>query len=234
MTLEAEYGKDAKVACIGPAAEKLSLISAIITDHGSAAARSGLGAVMGSKKLKAVVCRGKPELAVANKEALMALRKEHLDHYNKPGRDGKPWLQGQHYYGTSSITYFGAHSGDSPVKNWGGVGVVDVPDKEPFNPDNVAKDVDKRVGAGIVRWRARPHLKRVPANISTKLEPDDRNMKPRRLSGSVVPITTFKPSIWPTISATATVWIRFQPARLLLSPWNAMKTESLLKRIPVA
>jgi len=43
------------VACIGPAGEKLSLIAGIMTDHGSYAARSGLGAVMGSKKLKAVV-----------------------------------------------------------------------------------------------------------------------------------------------------------------------------------
>src|SRR4030042_816110 len=35
--LEAEYGKDARVACIGPAGEKLSLISAIMTDKGPAA-----------------------------------------------------------------------------------------------------------------------------------------------------------------------------------------------------
>ena len=44
-TLEAEYGKQSRVACIGPAGEKLSLISAIMTDKGSAAGRSGLGAV---------------------------------------------------------------------------------------------------------------------------------------------------------------------------------------------
>ena len=50
--LTAEYGKLSRVGCIGTAGEKLSLISGIMTDHGSAAARSGLGAVMGSKKLK--------------------------------------------------------------------------------------------------------------------------------------------------------------------------------------
>ena len=49
--LTAEYGKQSRVACIGPAGEKLSLIAGILTDHGSLAARSGLGAVMGSKKL---------------------------------------------------------------------------------------------------------------------------------------------------------------------------------------
>ena len=44
-----------KVACIGPAGEKLSCISGVSNDLGRMAARSGLGAVMGSKKLKAVV-----------------------------------------------------------------------------------------------------------------------------------------------------------------------------------
>ena len=42
------------VVTIGPAAEKLSLISGIVNDGGRIAARSGLGAVMGSKRLKAV------------------------------------------------------------------------------------------------------------------------------------------------------------------------------------
>ena len=46
--LMAEY-KDSRVICIGPAGEKLSLVSCIMTNHGSAAGRSGLGAVMGSK-----------------------------------------------------------------------------------------------------------------------------------------------------------------------------------------
>ena len=46
--LMAEYGNQSRVACIGPSGEKISLIAGIMTDHGSAAARSGLGAVMGS------------------------------------------------------------------------------------------------------------------------------------------------------------------------------------------
>ena len=66
-TLMAEYGKESRVACIGPAGEKLSLIACIMTDHGSTAGRSGLGAVMGSKKLKAVVARGTMEVPIADK-----------------------------------------------------------------------------------------------------------------------------------------------------------------------
>ena len=43
--------------CIGPAGENLSLIAAIMNEH-RAAGRSGVGAVMGSKNLKALVIRG--------------------------------------------------------------------------------------------------------------------------------------------------------------------------------
>ncbi|MDI7258821.1 MAG: aldehyde ferredoxin oxidoreductase family protein [Thermodesulfobacteriota bacterium] len=59
-TLLKETDKRASVAAIGPAGEKLVRIACIINDGtaGRAAARCGLGAVMGSKKLKAVVVRG--------------------------------------------------------------------------------------------------------------------------------------------------------------------------------
>lgn len=62
--LKEENGEGARVACIGPAGENLALIAAIINDKHRAAARSGVGAVMGSKNLKAVVVRGslKPTL----------------------------------------------------------------------------------------------------------------------------------------------------------------------------
>lgn len=53
-----ENEEDAKVACIGPAGENLVLFAAIMNDKDRAAGRSGLGAVMGSKNLKAVVVKG--------------------------------------------------------------------------------------------------------------------------------------------------------------------------------
>ena len=48
-TLKNEFGAGARIATIGPAGERLSLISGISNDKGRLAARSGLGAVMGSK-----------------------------------------------------------------------------------------------------------------------------------------------------------------------------------------
>ena len=63
--LTAEYGRQSRVVCIGQAGEKQSLIACIMTDRGSTAGRSGLGAVMGSKKLKAVVVRGTVDVPIA-------------------------------------------------------------------------------------------------------------------------------------------------------------------------
>jgi aldehyde:ferredoxin oxidoreductase len=145
--LNAEYGRQARVACIGQAGEKVSFISCVMTDHGSAAGRSGLGAVMGAKKLKAVVARGAPSLPVADKDLLERLRMDQIKGWQVPR---PPWNQSvierQHKYGTSTITYNSAQSGDTPVKNWGGVGIVDFPDKSMFHEDVVAKSVAKLSG----------------------------------------------------------------------------------------
>jgi aldehyde:ferredoxin oxidoreductase len=56
--LRAETDDDAKVACIGPAGEKLALIANVLNEMHRAAGRSGVGAVMGSKNLKALVVLG--------------------------------------------------------------------------------------------------------------------------------------------------------------------------------
>jgi len=60
--------REFRLACVGPAGEKLVRISSIITDDGRHAARSGVGAVMGSKNLKAVVVKGSQNITVHNYE----------------------------------------------------------------------------------------------------------------------------------------------------------------------
>ncbi len=52
----------ARVSCIGPAGEKLSLMAAIMNEKHRAAGRTGVGAVMGSKNLKAIIVRGDESL----------------------------------------------------------------------------------------------------------------------------------------------------------------------------
>jgi aldehyde:ferredoxin oxidoreductase len=65
-----ETDEKAQVACIGPAGENMINLAAIITDKHRAAGRGGVGAVMGSKKLKAIVIRGTKTPGVANPEQL--------------------------------------------------------------------------------------------------------------------------------------------------------------------
>jgi aldehyde:ferredoxin oxidoreductase len=142
--LQAAHDTTAKVISIGPAGEKLSLVSCIITHKGSAAGRSGLGAVMGSKKLKAVVVKGEGKVPVADPEALDKLRKEYLPQITK-----SPARNGLHNFGTCSHTDESAHSGDTPVKNWGGVGVVEMPDASGLSKEMFNKHVTNRNGC----WR---------------------------------------------------------------------------------
>jgi aldehyde:ferredoxin oxidoreductase len=140
--IQAEHGKNAKVACIGPAGEKLSLVSSILTHRGgSAAGRSGLGAVMGSKKLKAVAVTGDLKVPVADMEKANRLRTEHIA-VLKAG----PFLETFHKYGTAGHADTSAHSGDTPVKNWGGVGVNDLPDVSGLQKDRVGANVESRTG----------------------------------------------------------------------------------------
>ncbi|MCG8375709.1 MAG: hypothetical protein MI702_04430, partial [Chlorobiales bacterium] len=77
--LQAAYGKAARVACIGTSGEKCSFIAGISTDRGRIAARSGLGGVMGSKKLKAVVARGKLRSEVSDKARVKELTRGFRD-----------------------------------------------------------------------------------------------------------------------------------------------------------
>jgi aldehyde:ferredoxin oxidoreductase len=71
--LVTETDPKAKVACIGPAGENLALMAAIMNDKHRAAARSGVGAVMGSKNLKAVVCQGRKNPAMFDEDGMKAL-----------------------------------------------------------------------------------------------------------------------------------------------------------------
>ncbi len=67
-----------QVAAIGPAGEKKSLISGIVNDGGRIAARSGLGAVMGSKKIKAIAVRGKKRIPLADEKKYRKIRQKYF------------------------------------------------------------------------------------------------------------------------------------------------------------
>ncbi len=117
--IRADHGKDVEIACIGPSGEQMSLMAAVMNNKGRAAARSGLAAVMGSKKLKAIALKGSLEIPVADKEKSLAMRKKHLA--------GMGPAQLMKDFGTCGMYSMTAKVDDTPCKNWEGTAVVDFP-----------------------------------------------------------------------------------------------------------
>lgn len=121
--IKVAHGSRVAVACIGPAAEKLSLITGVVHDEGCVAARNGVGAVMGSKKLKAVAVYGTQKVPVPDKDKI----KEYSQKYTEELEQSPvfPIIQGQ---GTCGFNTILLPMGDMPVKNWGGSFDSDIPD----------------------------------------------------------------------------------------------------------
>lgn len=83
--MKAHCSPKARVTCIGPTSENLCLLGNVINDKHRALGRGGLGAVMGSKKLKGVVVRGTKSLKVAHpQEYLETVLKDREDVIGHP------------------------------------------------------------------------------------------------------------------------------------------------------
>jgi aldehyde:ferredoxin oxidoreductase len=68
-----QLGRRFRVACIGPAGESRVRFASIRSDGGRQAGRTGVGAVMGAKRLKAIAVRGSAPVQVADPEALNSI-----------------------------------------------------------------------------------------------------------------------------------------------------------------
>ncbi len=154
ILLKEKYGKGVNVASIGRAGENVSLIAGIVNDGGRIAARSGLGAVMGSKKLKALCLKGRSRIKLKDPERAKVLSNEyrktikrnaefkyvmpflkHASKFSKMMRIFKipmvsnDFLQAQilHGFGTSFSASISSENGDTPIKNHKGIGYIDYP-----------------------------------------------------------------------------------------------------------
>lgn len=103
--------KGARVAVIGEAGERGVLYSSICCDHGRMAGRTGLGAVMGSKNLKAIAVYGKKKIAVVNLERYSALRSE-SNRMLKQDNEAKII----HELGTAGAANYAEYLGAMPAK----------------------------------------------------------------------------------------------------------------------
>lgn len=115
VQIQKELGdKKIRTASIGPAGEKLIKMAAIINDMGRAAGRTGIGAVMGSKKLKAIACRGFSKIEIADETLLKKASKSLYSKMNM-----SPMVNILKSYGTATFLDAFWVLGDIPFKNWG-------------------------------------------------------------------------------------------------------------------
>lgn len=112
--LEKECPEKCRVMAIGPGGENLSMIAAIMNDNDRAAGRSGVGAVMGSKNLKAIAVKGSSKPEIANEEELKEIFKECLGKIKENGVTGA----GLPTYGTAVLVNIINENGAFPVKNF--------------------------------------------------------------------------------------------------------------------
>lgn len=113
-TLNGRYTEKHRVMTIGPAGERLSRIAAIMNDTDRAAGRSGVGAVMGSKLLKAIVVRGTQTVPVHNAEQLKVAFSDALKKIKANGVTG----QGLPTYGTAVLVNIINENGVLPTRNF--------------------------------------------------------------------------------------------------------------------
>ncbi|MEW6442860.1 MAG: aldehyde ferredoxin oxidoreductase family protein [bacterium] len=150
---EENADRKVQVAVIGQSGENLSRISGVCNDRGRIAARSGLGAVMGSKRLKAVALSGKETVGAEDPGRIKTINEKFLKWLNasKPfekylpsglarflgrlyrvspigmAQDGNLAKMAFRQFGTIVGNVLSSESGDSPVKNWKGAGYRDFP-----------------------------------------------------------------------------------------------------------
>lgn len=117
-TLKERHGQDFSVLNIGPAGEKKVLLAAIMNDKDRAAGRSGVGAVMGSKKLKAIVVRATRKNLdnIADTDALKEATKRAMEVIRENPVTGS----GLRQLGTAVLVNIVNNIGAFPTNNWQG------------------------------------------------------------------------------------------------------------------
>lgn len=111
--MKADLGDDFEICTVGPAAENRVRFACISHDFGRQCGRTGIGTVMGDKKVKAIAVKGTGSLPVYDFDGLyQAGKKAYADIYKKPGFKG--WTP----EGTAGITNFINQVGAFPTRNF--------------------------------------------------------------------------------------------------------------------
>ncbi|MGQ9674513.1 MAG: aldehyde ferredoxin oxidoreductase family protein [Chloroflexota bacterium] len=138
--IKQDVGAKAEVSAIGPAGEAMSLISCPISSKGRTPGRSGLGAVMGAKKLKAVVALGDMEVPVADPARLAELRRSYLQTLTSG------FAEMYKSAGTPALVAGCVEGGDAPVRNWASAAAAEGWDAAPLFGERVIALQKKKWG----------------------------------------------------------------------------------------
>lgn len=114
--VQSKLGKEYKVACIGPSGENKIPLACIMNDHGRAVGRSGMGAIMGSKKLKAIAVKSTKKISYENESKFKEITRDLM----KKLKNSNPALT-LRQIGTNAIEYFEMFA-DVPHQNWSEMG----------------------------------------------------------------------------------------------------------------
>ncbi len=109
-------GEMFRIASIGPAGEKLSRAACIINDKARAAGRSGVGAVMGSKNLKAIAIKGSKPINIAQHERFREIVRENIQKNRSDA--AKVTAQALPVFGTSILVNIINESGILCTRNF--------------------------------------------------------------------------------------------------------------------
>lgn len=140
--------KKVQVACIGVAGENLVKFAGVRTGLKSIAARTGLGAVMGSKKLKAIVVRGTQDLKVKDPPGLLRTYKEMVRSLME-----RKWIQVLGRHGTPLLIEPGNSLGFLAVRNHQGTTLGDA------GSALVAENLDRYSTGMVACWSCPVHCR---------------------------------------------------------------------------
>jgi aldehyde:ferredoxin oxidoreductase len=116
--------QNVRIACIGPAGENLSKMACIVNEL-RAAGRKGLGAVMGSKNLKAIAVRGRGKIPIADKKKLKSAKGE----FTKAMKESEVLYPHFSKLGTPMVVDHTCELGIFPGKNFSATGTFAPADK---------------------------------------------------------------------------------------------------------
>ena len=138
VKLKEEIDPFVRVLQIGPAGENLVRYASINQEYFYSASRCGGGAIMGSKRLKAIAVRGTLDIPVNDVEELLTLE----DIFHMRLRSDVAYVYGRNRWGSTTANISSSDSSTGPLKNW----------RESYWGDEIEK-------GGALQWESRCRVK---------------------------------------------------------------------------